>query len=259
MRRKLANEPWKVCFYWYTLYSSNACISCHFLCFWAREAAGEKFWVEGFRTTCYNPGKPGPIWGQNLRPVSFSLICVVGEGLTTVCLHPSAPALSSRQLLLLFLSHCERWWVLCTPLSFLLIPEAKGIQELRNIHANSKYGSELKINKDFKDKVKHKNWIGLPHKHCFSSFCCIDFDPFVTKFSFRTSFHIAMCHCIILRSCYIFSMAHLFRDSPPSHPFLIVKFCEQWITSKGNTIPSLEKDRVCNCILLRFHSFGCVL
>lgn len=49
----------------------------------------------------------GP-FGTEPRAFSFSLNGVVCEGLTTVCLHPSSPALFSRQSLLLFLSHCER-------------------------------------------------------------------------------------------------------------------------------------------------------
>lgn len=177
MRRKLANEPWKVCFYWYTLHYSNTCIFYHFLCFWARKAAGEKFWVEGFRTSFYNPGKPGPIWGQNRRPVSFSPNCCLWRFDHSV----SAPLLSCTFLQAVASPHWERWGVLCTPQSFLLIPEAKGIQELRNIHANSKYGSELKTNKDFKDKVKHKNWIGLLHKHCFFLILLHSFWSFCNK------------------------------------------------------------------------------
>lgn len=112
--------------------------------------------MKGFRTTFYSPGKPGPLWGQNPGPVSFSLNCVVCEGLTTVCLHPPLLHFSPGSSFSYSFPTVKDDGF-SAPHNLLLIPEAKGIQELRNFHANSKHGSELKTNKDFKDKVKYKN------------------------------------------------------------------------------------------------------
>ena len=150
------------------MYYSNACLFCHFVGFWARKSAEEKFWVKGFRTI-FNLSKSRPIWGQNLRPVSFSLNCVVCEGVATAGLYLSSPELFSRSCSSpSFLTMADVGF--SVPHTLLLTPEAKGIQELRNTHANSKYVRELKTNNSLKTprvEVKHENWIRLQNKHCF--------------------------------------------------------------------------------------------
>lgn len=67
------------------------------------------------------------------------------------------------------------------PHNLLLIPEAKGIQELRSTHTSSKYGRELKTNKDPKGKGEHKNGVRLQNKHCFFAILLHGFRPFCNK------------------------------------------------------------------------------
>ena len=64
-------------------------------------------------------------------------------------------------------------------------------------------GGELETNNLLKDS-KHENRIRFQNKFCFLAILLDCFWSFRnTKFSFRTSFYVAICHCIILLSWYI--------------------------------------------------------
>lgn len=171
----------------------------------------------------------------------------------SVCISPLWHFLWPVALLPFFLGEVSG----CLHPMVLLFPQAKGIQELRKAYADSKYDGELETNNLLKTP-NMKTPKDFKNKHCFLAISLDCFWSFCnTKFSFRTSFHVAICHCITgLLVVVYFSMSYLFKHF---FPFLFARFCEQWITSVGKTIPSLQKDLGCNGTPLYIHWFGCVL
>lgn len=174
------------CFYRYTLYYSNACIFFHFLASELENLqernSGWKI-LEPLSTALASRAPFGdrPLGLPPFLQPQNGLIersCVVCEGLTKV----SALLLS-----------CTFLQAVASPIPFspwkmgslhptiFYFSQRQINSRAEKYHANSKYGSEVKTIQDFKDKVKHRNWIGLLRKHCFFLILLHSFWSFCNK------------------------------------------------------------------------------